>query len=50
MDRFISHTDLIRHMERDVQILEKAKTHLSENEASLLEQAITLINHALAYI
>jgi hypothetical protein len=48
-DRFISHTDPIKHMERGVQMLEKAKTHLSENEASLLEQAITLINHALAH-
>jgi hypothetical protein len=36
-------------MERGVQMLEKVKTHLSENEASLLEQAITLINHALAH-
>jgi hypothetical protein len=49
MDRFISHTDSIRHMERGVQILEKVKTYLSENEASLLEQAIILINHALAH-
>jgi hypothetical protein len=49
MNKFTSHTDPIRHMERGVQILEKAKTHLSENEASLLEQAITLINHALAH-
>jgi hypothetical protein len=48
-DRFISHTDPIRHMERGVQMLEKVKTHLTENEASLLEQAITLINHALAH-
>jgi hypothetical protein len=36
-DRFISHTDPIRHMERGVQMLEKVKTHLTENEASLLE-------------
>jgi hypothetical protein len=36
-------------MKKGVQMLEKAKTHLSENEASLLEQAITLINHALAH-
>jgi hypothetical protein len=36
-DRFISHTDLIRHIERGVQMLEEAKTHLTENEASLLE-------------
>jgi hypothetical protein len=49
-DRFTSHTDPIRYMERGVQMLEEAKTHLSENEASLLEQAITLINHALAHI
>jgi hypothetical protein len=48
-DRFTSHTDPIRHMERGVQMLEEAKTHLLENEASLLEQAITLINHALAH-
>jgi hypothetical protein len=50
MNRFISHTDLIRYMERGVQILEKAKTHLTENEVSLLEQAIILINYALAHI
>jgi hypothetical protein len=48
-DRFISHTDLIRHIERGVQILKKAKTYLTENEASLLEQAIILINHTLAH-
>jgi hypothetical protein len=36
-------------MERDMQMLEKAKTHLTKNEASLLEQAITLIQHALAH-
>jgi hypothetical protein len=36
-------------MERGVQMLKEAKTHLTENEASLLEQAITLINHALAH-
>jgi hypothetical protein len=48
-DRFIARTDLIRHMERDMQMLEKAKTHLTKNEASLLEQAITLIQHALAH-
>jgi hypothetical protein len=36
-------------MERGVQILEKIKIYLTENEASLLEQAITLINHALAH-
>jgi hypothetical protein len=48
-DRFTSHTDPIRHMERGVQMLEEAKTHLAKNEASLLEQAITLIQHALAH-
>jgi hypothetical protein len=37
-------------MKKDVQILEKAKIYLSENKASLLEQAIILINHALTYI
>ena len=36
-------------MERGVQLLEEAKTHLAKNEASLLEQAITLIQHALAH-
>jgi len=30
-------------------MLEKAKTHLAKNEASLLQQAITLIYHALAH-
>src|SRR5258707_10257060 len=48
-DRFISHTDPIRHMERGVQMLEEAKTHLAKNEASLLEQAIILVQHALAH-
>jgi uncharacterized membrane protein YGL010W len=36
-------------MKRGVQMLKKVKTHLTENETSLLEQAITLINHALAH-
>jgi hypothetical protein len=49
MNKFISHTDLIRHMKRGVQMLEKVKTYLSKNETSLLEQAIILINHALAH-
>jgi hypothetical protein len=48
-DRFISHTDPIRHIKRGVQMLKKVKTYLIENEASLLEQIITLINHALAH-
>jgi DNA polymerase III alpha subunit len=48
-DRFIARTDPVRHMERDMQILEKAKTYLAKNEASLLKQAITLIQHALAH-
>jgi hypothetical protein len=30
-------------------MLEKAKTHLAKNKASLLEQAIILIRHALAH-
>jgi hypothetical protein len=30
-------------MEKDMQMLEKVKTHLAKNEASLLEQAISLI-------
>ena len=30
-------------------MLEKAKTHLAKNEASLLEQAISLVQHALAH-
>jgi hypothetical protein len=30
-------------MERDMQMLEKAKIYLAKNEASLLEQAILLI-------
>jgi hypothetical protein len=30
-------------------MLEEAKTYLAKNEASLLEQAITLIQHALAH-
>jgi hypothetical protein len=42
-DRFIARTDLVRHMKRDMQMLEEAKTHLAKNEASLLEQAIILI-------
>jgi hypothetical protein len=36
-------------MERDMQMLEKVKTYLAKNEASLLKQAILLIQHALAY-
>jgi hypothetical protein len=31
-------------------MLKEAKTHLTENEVSLLEQAIILINHTLAHI
>jgi hypothetical protein len=30
-------------MEKNMQILEEAKTHLAKNEASLLKQAISLI-------
>jgi hypothetical protein len=30
-------------MKRGMQMLEKAKTHLAKNEASLLEQAIALV-------
>jgi hypothetical protein len=48
-DRFTSHTDLIKYIKRGVQMLEKAKTHLAKNETSLLEQAITLIQHTLAH-
>jgi hypothetical protein len=36
-------------MKRGMQMLEKAKTHLAKNEASLLEQVITLVRHALAH-
>jgi hypothetical protein len=32
-----------------MQMLEEAKTYLAKNEASLLEQAISLIQHALAH-
>jgi hypothetical protein len=48
-DRFIARTDPVRHIKRDIQMLEEAKTHLAKNEASLLEQAISLIQHALAH-
>jgi hypothetical protein len=48
-DRFIARTDPVKHMERGMQMLEEAKTHLAKNEASLLEQAITLVQHALAH-
>jgi hypothetical protein len=48
-DRFIARTDPVRHIKRGMQMLEKAKTHLAKNEASLLEQAITLIQHTLAH-
>jgi hypothetical protein len=48
-DRFIARTDPVRHMERGMQMLEEAKTHLAKNEASLLERAITLMQHALAH-
>jgi hypothetical protein len=36
-------------MKRDMQMLEEVKTHLAKNEASLLEQAISLVQHALAH-
>jgi hypothetical protein len=36
-------------MERDMQMLEEVKTYLTKNKASLLEQAILLIQHALAH-
>jgi hypothetical protein len=36
-------------MKKGMQMLEEAKTHLAKNEASLLEQAITLVRHALAH-
>jgi hypothetical protein len=36
-------------MKRDMQMLEKVKTHLAKNEASLLEQAISLVQYALAH-
>jgi hypothetical protein len=42
-DRFIARTDSIRHIEKNMQMLEKAKTYLAKNEVSLLEQAIILI-------
>jgi hypothetical protein len=45
----LAHTNPIRQIEKGMQLLEEAKTHLAKNEASLLEQAITLINHALAH-
>jgi hypothetical protein len=32
-----------------MQMLEEAKTYLAKNEASLLEQAISLVQHALAH-
>jgi hypothetical protein len=48
-DRFIARTDLIKHMERGMQMLEKAKIHLAKNETSLLEQAILLVQYALAH-
>jgi hypothetical protein len=42
-DRFIARTDLVRYMERGMQMLEEAKIYLAKNEVSLLEQAILLI-------
>jgi DNA polymerase III alpha subunit len=48
-DRFIARTDPVRHIKKNIQILKKAKTHLAKNEASLLKQAISLIQHALAH-
>jgi DNA polymerase III alpha subunit len=48
-DRFIARTDPVKYTERGIQMLKKAKTHLTKNEASLLEQAISLIQHALAH-
>jgi hypothetical protein len=43
LDRFIARTDPVRHIKKDMQMLEKAKIHLIKNEASLLKQAILLI-------
>jgi hypothetical protein len=48
-DRFITRTDSVRHMKRGMQMLEEAKTHLTKNEIFLLEQAIALVQHALAH-
>jgi hypothetical protein len=42
-DRFIARTDLVRYIKKGIQILKKVKTYLTKNEASLLEQAISLI-------
>jgi hypothetical protein len=36
-------------MERGMQMLEEVKIYLEKNEASLLEQAISLVQHALAH-
>jgi hypothetical protein len=49
LDRFIARTDPIRHIKRNMQMLEKAKTYLAKNETSLLKQTISLIQHALAH-
>jgi hypothetical protein len=36
-DRFITRTDLVRYMKKDMQILEEIKIYLAKNEASLLK-------------
>jgi hypothetical protein len=43
LNRFITRTDSVRYMKRDMQILKKTKTYLAKNKASLLEQTISLI-------
>jgi hypothetical protein len=48
-DKFITRTDPVRHIKRDIQMLEKVKTYLTKNKAFLLEQAIALIKYTLAY-
>jgi DNA polymerase III alpha subunit len=48
-DKFIARTDPVRYIKKGMQILEEAKTHLAKNKTSLLEQAISLIQHALAH-
>jgi hypothetical protein len=48
-NRFIARTDPVRHIKRGMQMLKETKTYLAKNEAFLLKQAISLIQHALAH-
>jgi hypothetical protein len=47
LDRFIARTDPIRHIKKGMQMLEKAKTYLAKNEASLLLLLLLFFNKCM---